>query len=116
MRVWIYLEDLQKLAFVVSPHPSYHDTLTGFHLSLSMGYVDISLRFFYVSETVTELANLRWATATITAPHPLSALAETPLYPNEDSQTGIISAELYTSTTARLPPRCTVVVRLYVDV
>ena len=40
MRFWIRPEDLPCLAFVVPPHPSDHNTLVGFHLSLSMGYFD----------------------------------------------------------------------------
>ena len=39
-RVYIWLDDLPWLAFVPPPHPSNHETLIGFHLSLPIGYVD----------------------------------------------------------------------------
>ena len=45
MRVWIYPEDLLRLAFVVPLHPSDHNTIIGFHLSMMMGYVDSASYF-----------------------------------------------------------------------
>ena len=44
-RVYIWLDDLPWLAFVPPPHPSNHETLIGFHLSLPIGYVDSETYF-----------------------------------------------------------------------
>eukprot|EP00957_Ditylum_brightwellii_P189603 14432550-Ditylum_brightwellii.AAC.1 len=40
MRVWIRLEDVPALAFIVLPHPGNTETLVGFHLSVPMGYIE----------------------------------------------------------------------------
>ena len=60
MHVWIRPENIHRLTLVVLPFPDNMETLTVFHLYLTMGYVDIPPNFFYMSETVTNITNSRW--------------------------------------------------------
>ena len=104
MRVCIRPEDLPRLAFVIPPQPVDADPLIGFHLSLPIVYVDSAPYFFCASDIVEDLANLRWAAATNTNPHPILALAGAPPDTEYNYHAGIISAKLDVSITARLPP------------
>ena len=81
VRVWMHPEDLPLLSFVFPSHPEDDDTLIGFHLSLPIVYVDSSLYFLCTIDTVADLSNLIWSAAANTAPYPLSALTDTPMYP-----------------------------------
>ena len=63
MRVWIRLEDVPKLAFVVPPHVDDAEPLIGFHLSLPMGYVESAQYFCATIETVADMVNGDWASA-----------------------------------------------------
>ena len=45
MRVWVHLEELPRFAFIASLHPLDSDPLIGFHLSLTMGFMDSALFF-----------------------------------------------------------------------
>ena len=45
IHVWICPEDIYYLSFVFPPHPSNMYTFIGFHLSLMMGYMDITHYF-----------------------------------------------------------------------
>ena len=57
MRLWVSMEDVPSVAFLV-PNKNISDTqLVGFHLSLPMGYVDNAPYFFMATETVSDLAN-----------------------------------------------------------
>lgn len=40
MRIWVRPEDLPRLDFVVPPHEGDAKPLTGFHLSLPIGYIN----------------------------------------------------------------------------
>ena len=74
MRVWIRLEDVAKLAFVVPPLPGDTEPLIGFHLSLPIGYVESAPFFCIVTETIADLVNEN--EQRFTHPHPLEALAQ----------------------------------------
>ena len=50
--VWISPEDLSQLAFVVPPQPLDNNTLIGFHIYLTMGYVYSALYFCYTNKTL----------------------------------------------------------------
>ena len=65
---------------------------------------------------MADLANLSWATTAKTNPHLLSVLVDTPMDPEDNSYTGIISSNLYASITARLPPSITVDLLSYSNV
>ena len=82
MRVWIRLEDVAKLAFVVPPLPGDTEPLIGFHLSLPMGYVESAPFFCIVTETIADLVNENGQR--FTHPHPLEALAATPPAPDHE--------------------------------
>ena len=45
MRIWVYLEDILSVAFLVPKATPDEDQLVGFHLSIPMGYVE-SAAFF----------------------------------------------------------------------
>ena len=57
MRLWVQMEDVPSVAFLI-PKKTPRDTqLMGFHLSHSMGYIDSDPYFFMTTETVADLAN-----------------------------------------------------------
>ena len=58
MRVWVRLEDVPTLTFVVLWHPCDTEPLIGMHLSLPMGYVESVPAFCCETEMVTDLANV----------------------------------------------------------
>ena len=116
MKIWILPEDLSKLAFVIPLHLADDDTLIRFHPSLPMGYMDSALYFCCVSEMVVEIANMRWAVAANTPPHPLYVLARTPPDPEYDAHADIISSNLDANITARPWPIITVAQICYINV
>ena len=81
MRVLIRPEELPQLAFLVPPHPSDHNTLIGFHLSLPMGCVESELYFFCARKTVAHPSSQIWAAVTTSALHLLLAIVDTTLSP-----------------------------------
>ena len=115
MRVWIHPEDLLQIDFPLPLYLSDRNTLVGFHLSISMGYMDSAQYFCCISKTVADLANMIWEAPTNTAHHSLSALAETPTDPEGNVHAGIISSKLDASITTRLPSISTVALPQYVD-
>ena len=57
MRLWLRMEDVPSVAFLI-PKKNPSDTqLVGFHISLPMGYVYNTLYFCMATETVDDLAN-----------------------------------------------------------
>ena len=81
-----------------------------------MGYVDISLYFFCIRETVADLVNLSWAIAANTAPHHLLSFADTPPNTDDNAHTKMIFSDLDETITAHLPQRIPVIVLRYIDV
>ena len=116
MRVWIHLEYLLWIAFVVPPHSLDQGTLIGFHLSLPMGYVYSSLYFCCKIDMVLYLANHNWDADSVASPHPLSALADTPPSPDDDSHSGIITQDLNAFISMRLPQDSFVALLHYIGV
>eukprot|EP00957_Ditylum_brightwellii_P002143 164882-Ditylum_brightwellii.AAC.1 len=60
MQVWIRLEDVPQLAFIVPRHKGDPEPLVGFHLSVPMGYIESAPFFCSTTETVADLANPSW--------------------------------------------------------
>ena len=115
MRVYIRPEDLPRIAFVIPLQPVDANPLIGFHLSLPIVYVDSAPYFFCTSDTVEDLANMRWAAPTNTNPHPILALAGAPPDTEDNYHAGIISAKLDVSITARLLPSSHVALLRYAN-
>ena len=88
MRVWICIEDVPKLVFVIPPAPNNLDMLIGFHLSCPMGYVKSALLFCTTTETIANFANhgQPW-----TASHPLDALVDSWSLPSDTVASSVLS-------------------------
>ena len=57
MRLWVRMEDVLSVAFLIPKKIPSDTQLVGLHLSLPMGYIDGATYFFMATETVSELAN-----------------------------------------------------------
>ena len=57
MHIWVYLEDIPSVAFLVSKATPEEDELVGFHLSKPMGYVESAAFFCATTETVKEFTH-----------------------------------------------------------
>jgi hypothetical protein len=78
MRIWLRLQDLPKLAFVIPPHPSDPEPLIGFHLSLPMGFVESAPFFCASTEIAADLINNSWPLAKLAPAHPLERFTQLP--------------------------------------
>ena len=76
MRVWVRPEDLPHLAFVIVLYPSDLEPLICFHLSLPMGFVDLSQLFCCTTETVDDMVNTLLIEGHTPSPNPLDALSD----------------------------------------
>ena len=88
MRIWVFLEDIISLVFLVPKATPEEEQLVGFHLSIPMGYVE-SVAFFYATaETVKEGALVTLSMRHNAPPHHLEDLADTkpPQTSSEDSE------------------------------
>ena len=76
MRLWVRMEDVLSVAFLI-PKKNTSDThLVGFHLSLPMGYIHSALYFCMATETFTYLANKTISLRYQAYMHPLELSAE----------------------------------------
>ena len=76
MRLWVRMENVPSVAFLI-PKKTLSDThLVGFHLSLSMGYIDSAPYFFMATETVADLAKNSIYQRGQAGKHPLELAAE----------------------------------------
>ena len=57
MRLWVSMEDVLSVAFLIPKKNTSDTQLVGFHLSLPMGYIDSAPYFCMATETVTDPAN-----------------------------------------------------------
>ena len=57
MRLWVRMEDVPSVAFLILKKTPRNTQLVGFHLFLLMGYIDSAPYFFMATETVADLAN-----------------------------------------------------------
>ena len=57
MRLWVRMEDVPSVAFLIPKNTPSDTQLVGFHLSLPMGYVDSAPYFCMAMETVANLTN-----------------------------------------------------------
>ena len=75
MRLWFRLEDNPYVGFLIPSKTPTDEQLAGFHLSLTMGYVDGTPFFCLTTETTTDMANASMADRHRALPHPLEELA-----------------------------------------
>ena len=54
MRIWVRLEDIPSVAFLVPKATPDEEQLVGFHLSIPMGYVESAAFFCATTETVKD--------------------------------------------------------------
>ena len=119
MRVWIRIEDVPKLAFVIPEAPGDRDVLVGFHLSCPMGYVESAPLFCATTETIADLAN---NDVKFTHPHPLDHIADTPPPPDDTAHLGLLThrqeddlARHFSTLTRDEKQHCLSYVDVYVD-
>ena len=76
MGLWVRMEDVPFVAFLI-PKKNPSDTqLVQFQLSLPMGYIDIAPYFCMVTETVTDLTNNAISQREKAHKHPLELVAK----------------------------------------
>ena len=77
MRIWVCLEDIPAVAFLVTKDTPDEEQLVGFHLSIPMGYVESAVFFCETTDMVKD-RTLDTLTTRHTAPiHHLEDLADT---------------------------------------
>ena len=89
MRVWVHLEELPRFAFIASLHPLDSDPLIGFHLSLTMGFMDSAHFFCCTTETAADMVNASWAEGHASALHPLNDLVNLSPAASDDDVGGL---------------------------
>ena len=57
MHLWVHMEDASSLVLLIPNNHPYKPQLIGFHLSLTMGYINSSAYLFTMTETATEMVN-----------------------------------------------------------
>ena len=77
MRIWVRLEDIPLVVFLVPKATPDGDRLVGFHLSIPMGYVESSAFFCATIETVKDRALDTLYMRQTAPPHHLENLADT---------------------------------------
>ena len=75
MRIWVRLEDIPSVAFLVPKATAEEDQLVGFHLSIPMGYVESAAFFCATTETVKDRALNTLSMRHTAPPHHLENLA-----------------------------------------
>ena len=76
MRIWVQLEDIPSVAFLVPKATPDEDQLVGFHLSIPMGYVKPAAFFCATTETVKDGVLDTLSMRHTAPPHHLEKLAK----------------------------------------
>ena len=76
MRLWLSMEDVLSVAFLVPKKNTSNTQLVVFHLSLHMWYIDSAPYFCMATETVTDLANDKISLREQADMHPLELADE----------------------------------------
>ena len=89
MRLWVRLKDTLSVTFLIPMKNPTDKQLLGFHISLPMGYVDITPYFCMYTENIADMANFSMDGRQVAPPHPLKGLADVPslaeLAPKQDN-------------------------------
>ena len=75
MRLWVRMEDVLSVAFIILNKTPSNTQLVGSHLLLPMGYIDSAPYFFMATETVADLANEAISQKEQAGEHPLELKA-----------------------------------------
>ena len=75
--IWVQLEDIPSVAFLVPEATPDEEQLVGFHLSIPMGYVESAAFFCATTETVKDQALDTLSMRHTAPPHHLEHLADT---------------------------------------
>ena len=78
MWLWVRLKDTPSAALLLPKKRSTDKHLVGFHLSLSMGYVDSTPYFCMSTETISNIANVSMGGRHKPPPHTLEGFADSP--------------------------------------
>ena len=76
MSLWVRIEDFPSVTFLILKKTPRDTQLVGFHLSLSMGYINSDPYFCMATETVANLANKAISQRKQADEHPLDLAAE----------------------------------------
>ena len=76
MRLWVRIEDVLSVAFLIPKKTPSYTQLVGFYLSLPMGYINSAPYFCMVTETVDDLANADISQREQAGKNPLDLAAE----------------------------------------
>ena len=76
MRIWVRLEDIPSVAFLVPKATPDEEQLVGFHLSIPMGYVESVAFFCATTETFKDRAIDTLSMRHTVLPHQLEHLVE----------------------------------------
>ena len=79
MRIWVRLEDIPSVAFLMPKSTPEEDQLVGFHLSIPMGYVESATLFCSTTKTIKDCTLDTLSTRHTPPPHHLEDLADTKL-------------------------------------
>ena len=71
MRLWVRMEDVPSVAFLIPKNTPRDTQLVEFHLSLPMGYIYSDSYFCIATETVDDLANKAVSQRYQAGEHPL---------------------------------------------
>ena len=77
MRIWVCLEDIPPVAFLVKKSAPEEDQLVGLHLSIPMGYVESAAFFCATTEKAKDRTLETLSTRHNVSPHHPEDLAET---------------------------------------
>ena len=77
MRLWVGMEDVPSVAFLIPKKNTSDIQLVGFHLSLPIAYIDSAPYFCMATDTVTYIANKIIALREHANKHPFKLEAET---------------------------------------
>ena len=75
MCIWVRLKDVPSVVFLVPKSTPDEDQLVGFHLSITMGYVESAAFFCAKTKTVNYITLDTLSTCHTTPPHHLEELA-----------------------------------------
>ena len=76
MRIWVRLEDIPSVAFLVPKATPHEEQLVGFHLLIPMGYVESAAFFCVATKTVKDRALDTLSRRHTAPPHHLEHLAD----------------------------------------
>ena len=77
MRIWVHLEDIPFVAFLVPKSTPEEDQLVGFHLSIPMGYVESAAFFCVTTKTFKDRTLNSLSTRHTVPPHHFEDLEDT---------------------------------------